>query len=133
MTLGVRIIAQNRAQQILLVRHTYVPGWHLPGGGVERGQTALGAVCNELEEEANVISFEKVRLLGVFFNRQASPRDHVLLYHCINAQQSHPMQANREIAQAAFFDRHALPSDTGPATLRRVQEFFDGTEMSEYW
>ena len=36
MTLGVRAACFNADGQIFLVRHTYVPGWYMPGGGVER-------------------------------------------------------------------------------------------------
>ena len=39
MTLGVRALAFDAEGRILLVRHTYIRGWHLPGGGVESGQT----------------------------------------------------------------------------------------------
>ena len=40
LTLGVRAVIHDReANAILLIRHTYVPGWQLPGGGVEVGET----------------------------------------------------------------------------------------------
>lgn len=35
-TLGVRAACYDGTGRIFLVRHTYLPGWYLPGGGVER-------------------------------------------------------------------------------------------------
>lgn len=54
MTLGVRIIATRDDGRICVVRHTYVEGLHLPGGGVERGETIFAAARNELLQETGL-------------------------------------------------------------------------------
>src|SRR5690606_8107006 len=47
MTLGVRGVAFDPEGRVLLVEHTYLEGWWLPGGGVDRGETAQQAVRSE--------------------------------------------------------------------------------------
>ena len=54
MTLGVRIMVRDDEGRVLLVRHTYVAGWHFPGGAVDRGETAPQAAMKELNEECGI-------------------------------------------------------------------------------
>src|SRR5262245_40278026 len=68
MTLGVRALVVDDKGRIFLVKHSYVAGWHLPGGGVEAGETLVEAVTRELQEEGNISVTELPRLHGMFFN-----------------------------------------------------------------
>ena len=133
MTLGVRAIVLDAENRVLLVRHTYVPGWHFPGGGVERGETLLASLARELAEEGNIVADEEPRLHGVFFNQAASPRDHVAVYIVRRFRQTGPHIPDREIAEARFFARNALPDGAGRATRARLAEVLDGAAIAPIW
>lgn len=134
MTLGVRaIVLEEASQSVLLVRHTYVRGWHLPGGGVERGETVRAALVKELREEANVELTGPAELFGVYRNLHASPRDHVVLFVCRSFRQTAPRLPDREIAEASFFPLNALPADTTGATGRRIEEVLKGRDAAPLW
>jgi ADP-ribose pyrophosphatase YjhB (NUDIX family) len=133
-TFGVRgLVHDHRQNTVLLVRHTYVPGWQLPGGGVEPGEAAADALGRELREEANVLLTAPPVLKSLHFNRNASRRDHVALYLVENFEIGAPKLPDREIAEAAFFALGALPDETSPATRRRLAEVFDGLPASPDW
>ena len=93
-----------------------MPGWHLPGGGVETGETALEALERELHEEACIAIGRAAGPLGVFFNRKISRRDHVLVYVIRRFTVLEVKQPDREIAEAGFFplDRPAGGNDGRP-------------------
>lgn len=134
MTLGARGVVYDRATNaIFLIRHTYVPGWQLPGGGVERGESVVEALTRELREEANVELTATPALKSIHFNRQASPRDHVALFLVTEFRQTGPKTRDLEIAEAGFFPLDALPDQTTPATLRRIAELFGGEKVSPHW
>lgn len=134
MTLGVRALILNETEgSVFLVRHTYVPGWQLPGGGVEKGETLIEALRHELVEECNIEMTGAPRLAAMYYNRFTSPRDHVALYVVTDFHQTAPKIADREIAEAAFFRLDQLPQGTTRATQARLAEHLDGREMSPYW
>lgn len=133
MTLGVRVIASNGDGEILLVRHGYVDGWHLPGGGVERGQTMEQAALRELEEETGYRARRKLLLCGVCFNRHASPRDHVAVFQCKGLEQITVFKPNREIAEIGFFPPDNLPDGTTPGTRARIAEWQAGVQCEPVW
>lgn len=134
LTLGVRGAAFDGMGRVCLVRHTYTPGWHLPGGGVEPGETAAAALGRELLEEAElVLGPTEPRLHGVFFNRGVSRRDHVLVYVVEDFSVERLKIPDREIEAAAFFPVDALPSETTGATRRRIAEMRDGRPLDHLW
>ncbi len=133
MTLGVRAIVVNKQDEILLVRHRYEPGWQLPGGGVENGESALEALYRELLEEGGVKMRGLGQFLGSFFNADVSRRDHVLVY--LVREFDIPMGENisPEIEERGFFSRLKLPEGTTPGTRRRIQECFDSRPVESVW
>ncbi|HEY4192492.1 MAG TPA: NUDIX domain-containing protein [Mesorhizobium sp.] len=134
MTLGVRgLVFDRAANSVFLIRHTYVPGWQLPGGGVELGETMAEALGRELSEEGNIELTVPAKLKSVHFNRRASRRDHVGFYLIEDFVQSAPKQPDHEIAEAGFFPLDRLPDGITPATLKRIAEIFEGAAASPYW
>lgn len=133
LTLGVRGVVLDEEDRVFLIRHTYISGWHLPGGGVETGETALEALSRELREEACIAIDGIPDLAGVFFNEKVSRRDHVLVFVIRNFTVLGPKQPDREIAEAGFFPLDRLPEGTTSATRRRLAEILEGQPMAATW
>lgn len=133
-TLGVRAVVRDAAGRVLLVKHTYVPGWYLPGGGVDPGETLHDALEKELREEANIRLTGPARLVAVYHNRAAALRDHVALFDCPEwTQPGPPAIPNREILDAGFFATDRLPDETTTATLRRLKELDSAGPYDPLW
>ena len=132
-TLGARAMVIDGDGRVFLIKHSYVDGWHLPGGGVETGETLLTALARELAEEGNILMTALPVLHGVFFNGRVSRRDHVALYIVRDFRQDGQPVPNREIVEHGFFAPDALPADTGRATRARIAEVFDGAKVGELW
>lgn len=134
MTLGARgVVYDTERRSVFLIRHTYVPGWQLPGGGVEHGETMLEALTREVREEGNIELTAPPVLASIHLNRHVSRRDHVALYFITAFRQTAPMTPNREIAEAGFFPVDALPDDVTSGTRRRIRETVFGEPASPFW
>ncbi|MBW3558164.1 MAG: NUDIX domain-containing protein [Proteobacteria bacterium] len=131
-TLGVRALVTDRDGRVLLLEHSYVPGWHLPGGGVDRDETPEAAAARELVEEAGVRPAERPRLLSVHDNRRRSRGDHVLLYR-VERWTQEAATSRGEILRVGWFSPGDLPPGTTPATRRRIAEALGGGEPDPFW
>jgi ADP-ribose pyrophosphatase YjhB (NUDIX family) len=133
MTLGVRAVLLEEGA-VLLVKHSYVPGWYLPGGGVEAGEAVGEALAREIREEAGATLTGPPRLFGLYRNAKADSRDHVALYVCRDWERTADFRVpNREIVAAELFPVDRLPADTTPATLARIGEVLRGEPASADW
>ena len=133
LTLGVRGLVVDAEGRVLLVRHTYTPGWHFPGGGVEKGETAVLSMQRELMEEAGIVAETgAMQLLSVHANHSFFPNDHVLVYR-IDAWTQGEATARGEIAEMRFVDPLMPPEGVSPGTRRRLDEIFAGADTSELW
>ena len=129
--LGVRVIVEDSDGCVLLVRHTYLDGWYLPGGAVDGGETLDEAARREVREEAGIVASAFPRLLNMYLNREATGRDHIGLFHLTDwTQDDAYLTPNREIAEAGFFSLEDLPTSASPATMRRLAEFKSGVYPS---
>jgi len=132
MTLGARVAAIDAGNRVLLVRHGYAPGWILPGGGVERGETVFEAAVRELREETGIVAEEEPRLHGLFSNHELFPGDHLACF-VLRRFVREPFAPSAEIAAAEFFAADRLPSDTTGGSRRRIEEILFGRPIAHDW
>jgi 8-oxo-dGTP pyrophosphatase MutT (NUDIX family) len=133
MTLGVRGVVLDGETRVFLVKHSYVSGWHLPGGGVEVGETFCDALKRELMEEGRIELSGEPRLHGVFLNSYASRRDHVAVYLIRHFRQDRLPEPNREIIDCGFFEASALPQGTTEGTRLRIAEVLENKQPTATW
>jgi 8-oxo-dGTP pyrophosphatase MutT (NUDIX family) len=132
LTLGVRGLVVDEAGRVLLIEHTYVRGWHLPGGGVERGETAEQALARELVEEAGIEILGRPRLLSIHSNHLIFPGDHVLIY-LVDRWRARPPTAKGEIHAIDWFAPDALPAEITRGARQRIAEALTAKEHDPHW
>ena len=133
LTIGAQGAVIDAEGRVLLVRHTYRPGWHFPGGGVERRETVEEALARELQEETGVLLTGSPELFGVYANFHVLPSDHVALFIVKQWQQPQVPPPSREIAEQGFFAKDALPTGINESTHARIRELLEGEPRSPLW
>lgn len=132
-TIGVRALLLGPDGRVALVRHTYLDGWYLPGGGVKKGEAIVDALHRELAEEVAVTDAQVERVLGVYHNRREGKDDHVIVYVARAGSDALHGADPLEVAEVGWFAIDALPQGTTPATLRRIEEFQAGMTGGGNW
>ena len=132
MTLGVRSVAVDAQGRVMLVKHTYLAGWGLPGGGVDRGEATGDAAARELFEETGLRVTAPGRLVSVHSNERIFKGDHVLVYR-FDAFEAGALTHHGEIAETGWFDPRSLPEDAHRSTRDRMAEMFGGAPVDPRW
>ncbi len=130
-TLGVKAAIYDQAGRVLLVKHSYVEGWHLPGGGVSRDECQSEAARREVAEELGLTLTGEMTMVGVYFAPHLGKSDHITLFRA--AEWEGDITPNWEIAEAGFFHLHELPNGITAATRRRLDEMAGHRPVEERW
>ncbi len=129
-TLGSRALVV-RENLILLIRHTYIDGWYLPGGGVNAKESFQTAIVRELIEECGLLARD-VKLFGLYYTNRQGKSDHVAVY-LVNDFEQTASPSDPEIAEIKWFPLKELPKETTPASRRRIQEYLSNSISSPEW
>jgi len=127
-TIGVRVL-MTQDHRVVLVKHTYDDYWHLPGGGLKRGETLEEAARREVAEEAGG-TLASLYLFGVYSSFYEAKSDHVVLF--ISDDFTLSQRTDRgEIEQIDQFALDDLPRNASAGTKRRIQEYLQN-QMPHY-
>lgn len=130
-TFGVRALPLTPDGDVVMVRHSYTTGWHLPGGGRKRGEDPVAAMLRELREEIGMTDHGDVEHAGDFRHRPNYKRDTVSFF--IVRDVRFAPRLSLEIEAIAAFAPDALPDDAHPAARRRVEDWQQGVSSAPHW
>lgn len=128
---GVAAVARNRNRQILLVRHSYQPGWMLPGGGVGRAEPPTDAIMRELREEVGMTGASAPELFALYTRKAGWATNLVAVFRVDDIEIN--FKPNFEIVDARFADPDDLPAETTPPTARRIKEALGQEPRRPFW
>jgi len=128
--LGVTGVVLDGGGRVLLARHSYMAGWSLPGGGVDRGESPDAAVLRELGEEIGLAG-GVAEFVGLYTRRAGWATNVIMLYRITGAVVN--FRPSLEIREIVWADPAQPPQGTSPGTLRRLAELRGAAPLSPYW
>lgn len=122
--MGVRVL-MIQANQVLLIRHTYLNGWFMPGGGLNRNESLEQAARREAKEETGS-DLGEINLIGVFTNYLQWKTDHTVVFLCKDFKITG--KSDDEIAETSFFSLDDLPQNVY-SSHRKLLEKYKASEI----
>ena len=121
----------ERDGKVLLVRHSYMPGWLLPGGGVGSGEPAERAIVRELKEEIGLVRSAPPALFGIYSRKVGWVTNVIVLYRLYDAEFT--FLPNLEVREILMADPRTPPPQTPNSVRRRLAELAGMEPRSPYW
>ena len=121
--LGVRVMMIEN-EGVWLVRHTYLNGWFLPGGGLKKWESLDQAARREAREETGA-DLGEISLMGVFTSYLQWKTDHTAIFFCKDF--NFVGTSDAEIAELRAFSLNELPEDTYGLHRKLLIKYRDGT------
>ena len=128
---GVNAVVDDETGRVILVRHRYMQGLHLPGGGVSSGEPPAEAVIRELQEELGLFESSPPEFMSLYTRQFGFITNVVALYRVRNAKIA--FKPNFEIRDIAHIDPNEPPDDVRPGARRRLSELVGASPVSPYW
>jgi ADP-ribose pyrophosphatase YjhB (NUDIX family) len=119
---GVSIIALDKDERVLLVRHSYGSGlWTLPGGGRGSSEDIETCARREMREELGC-ELEALVLAATFDEELYGARHRASVFTCRFVGE--PKVDGREIVELGWFSRADLPEGLSIHAVERLRRAF---------
>ena len=114
---------------VLIERRNPPPGWALPGGFIDYGESAEAAAVREALEETS-LHVELTGLLGVYSDPGRDPRQHTISTAFTATAQGEP-GAGDDAARIGLFSREELPAKLAFDHDRILADYFSRRERPD--
>jgi 8-oxo-dGTP pyrophosphatase MutT (NUDIX family) len=128
---GAHAFARDREGRILLVRHSYLSGWLLPGGGVGRAEPPEEALIRELKEEVGYVRSAPPEFAQLYTRKVGWFTNLIAMYRVDDIEID--FKPNLEIREAKFFAPDALPDGVPGSTRKHIDELLGRTPFTAHW
>ncbi|MBI5408416.1 MAG: NUDIX hydrolase [Nitrospirae bacterium] len=109
---------------ILIKRKNPPPGWAIPGGFVDYGESLEEAVCREAKEETG-LDIRIKRQFHTYSDPNRDPRHHTVSTIFIAAASGKP-KAGDDAREAGVFTKDNLPEDIAFDHRQILEDYFSG-------
>lgn len=109
---------------ILIKRKNPPPGWAIPGGFVDYGETLEDAVIREAKEETG-LNISLVRQFHTYSAPKRDPRHHTVSTIFIATASGNPVAAD-DALEVKIFTRDTLPEEIAFDHRKILEDYFEG-------